>query len=401
MRALGALAQQVAHAHREEHAVERPARARTFLSRPQEALPGALVFRLVAFLRGVAAGGVDQHGFVGEPPVAVARAADAADARRGRTSRPAGTLRPGLTSAVVLPAPGAPMKHIPGQVVEVAAARDREPVAPAGLLAGRVQPHLLERGHGFAEAGIEDLLLAVDAGHRYPTAARRLSRGRRSGCWLARRARQRRQRRVRAPSSTIADRRCAREGSLSSGAARRSSPADRSTRSAWPTTISASSVSSTEVEDDAEDFLDHFIANRRGRSDPFGFGQQHDFDAAVARSGWQGVIGGDLARRTSALPSERACAPGSTSVESAPFTASARAADRYQLEDDLAQRNGIGAGSSGVAGDQRLAARPQPAHGRCSCLPAATAASDRRCPSREELPRSAHRAVGGRLRRSR
>ena len=62
----------------DDHAVDRPARP---VLAQQCRKPGhaACVGFGVAVLRGVAAGGVEQHGVVGEPPVAVARAADAAD----------------------------------------------------------------------------------------------------------------------------------------------------------------------------------------------------------------------------------------------------------------------------------------------------------------------------------
>ncbi len=73
------LLQQVLDVDGEQHAVDRPARPR-LAQQGEEAVPGAGVDRRVRFLRGVAAGGVDQHRLVGEPPVAVARAADAAHA---------------------------------------------------------------------------------------------------------------------------------------------------------------------------------------------------------------------------------------------------------------------------------------------------------------------------------
>src|SRR5690606_19204378 len=73
-----ALGQKIGDGDRDENAVDRPALA-ILLQKTQEAEPrGAVGFR-VAVLRRVASGRVDQHGVVGEPPVAVARAADAAD----------------------------------------------------------------------------------------------------------------------------------------------------------------------------------------------------------------------------------------------------------------------------------------------------------------------------------
>ena len=45
----------------------------------------------VGIVGGVAAGRIDQHGVLGEPEVAVARAADAGDRGRAVLRRPAGT----------------------------------------------------------------------------------------------------------------------------------------------------------------------------------------------------------------------------------------------------------------------------------------------------------------------
>lgn len=75
-----AAAQQLLHAERHQHAVDGLASAEA-PQQVQEARPCGTVLCRVAFLRGVAAGGVQQHGLVGEPPVAVARAADATDRR--------------------------------------------------------------------------------------------------------------------------------------------------------------------------------------------------------------------------------------------------------------------------------------------------------------------------------
>ena len=66
----------VGHGDRHDHPVQRLARART-LQQPEESLPPRLVYRRVAILRGVAAGGVDQDGVLGKPPIAHAGATDA------------------------------------------------------------------------------------------------------------------------------------------------------------------------------------------------------------------------------------------------------------------------------------------------------------------------------------
>src|SRR5439155_13824330 len=69
--------EQVAHADGQQHAVDRAPRP-IALEQAEKAEPGGAVARAIAVMRGVAAGGVDENGFAGEPPVAVARAPDAA-----------------------------------------------------------------------------------------------------------------------------------------------------------------------------------------------------------------------------------------------------------------------------------------------------------------------------------
>ncbi len=73
--------EQVGRGKRDDDAGERLARAVAF-QEVEQAVPGLGVSDLVAVLGGVATGGVDQDGAVGEPPVGGARAADAAE-RRG------------------------------------------------------------------------------------------------------------------------------------------------------------------------------------------------------------------------------------------------------------------------------------------------------------------------------
>ena len=62
----------------DDHPVQRLARPGP-LQQIEECFPAGAVHRGVRILRGVAAGGVDQHRVVGEPPVAQPRAADARD----------------------------------------------------------------------------------------------------------------------------------------------------------------------------------------------------------------------------------------------------------------------------------------------------------------------------------
>ena len=77
---------QVFEADRDHDAVDRLARP-VLLEQVEEGEPALLVGLGVGILGGVAAGGVDQHRVFGEPPVAVARAADAGDRRRRCAAR--------------------------------------------------------------------------------------------------------------------------------------------------------------------------------------------------------------------------------------------------------------------------------------------------------------------------
>ena len=104
---------------RHQHAVQRLARAGA-LQQAEERQPARLVHRAVGILRGVAAGGVDQHRGLGEPPVAHARAADAGDRALahlgGERERQAGVQqRGGLAGA------GRPDDRVPRLLVQVAA----------------------------------------------------------------------------------------------------------------------------------------------------------------------------------------------------------------------------------------------------------------------------------------
>ncbi len=137
---------QVGKADRHQHPVQRLARARA-LEQFEETQPGCGIHHLVAVLRGVAAGRVDQHGLVGEPPVAVAGAAHAANRRaaslatRGIGQREA---QPAIDERRRLAGAGRPDEHVPGKLVEVAA----EPPGQAGALqlAQRVSQALTQQG---------------------------------------------------------------------------------------------------------------------------------------------------------------------------------------------------------------------------------------------------------------
>ena len=75
----------------------------------------------VGVLRRVAAGGVEKHRFVGEPPVAVARAADAAQ-RAFPDALLERKLQSGIDERRRLARPGRADDHVPRQVVEAVAA---------------------------------------------------------------------------------------------------------------------------------------------------------------------------------------------------------------------------------------------------------------------------------------
>ncbi len=73
----GVAADDIGDAEGDQDAIDRPVRP-VLAQQIEEVLPGRAVDRRVGVLRRIAAGGVDQHGIVGEEPVAVAGATDAA-----------------------------------------------------------------------------------------------------------------------------------------------------------------------------------------------------------------------------------------------------------------------------------------------------------------------------------
>src|SRR5262249_30698365 len=92
------------------------------LEQAEEVAPSRLVDRLVAVLRGVAAGRIDDHRLLGEIPIAVARAAFALDLLRAETLGERKALA-GIEQRRGLAAAGRPDDHVPRELVEVAAAR--------------------------------------------------------------------------------------------------------------------------------------------------------------------------------------------------------------------------------------------------------------------------------------
>jgi hypothetical protein len=123
-------------------------RRRCFLRRSRKPRQAVAVHFLVAVLSGVTAGGVQQDGFVGEPPVAVAGAAYPAHLAGPQRKTQAGVdQRGGFAGA------GRADDDVPGQLIEVLAAPGL--AAEPGLLEGGqrfVQP-FSQRGDFFGRCG--------------------------------------------------------------------------------------------------------------------------------------------------------------------------------------------------------------------------------------------------------
>ena len=110
----------------------------------EEGEPAPPVDLGVRILRGVAPGRVDQHGLVGEPPVAISRAADALD-RLGRGVAGERKLEARIDQRRRLAGAGRADDEIPGQVVEGGRA------GLAGALEGRKRVlHFLLQDRGVA-----------------------------------------------------------------------------------------------------------------------------------------------------------------------------------------------------------------------------------------------------------
>ncbi len=155
---------EVVDAHREDDAVDRLARA-AFAQEIEEGEPGAAVEVVVAvvlgagILRGVAAGGVDQHRVLGEPPVAVAGSADSLDHRLG-AARHQRELQAGVDECGRLPRAGRADDDVPGERIER--------VALAGLRLLQRRQRVLHPlgedgavvGHGLGDTLLQRALLA-------------------------------------------------------------------------------------------------------------------------------------------------------------------------------------------------------------------------------------------------
>ena len=120
-----ALDQQIVGADREDDAVDRAA-CPVLAQQREELAPAQAVGRRIGVLRRIAAGGIEEDRLVGEPPVAVARAADAAqrplaDALLDRE------LQPGIDQRGGLARTRRADDDVPRQIVEAVAGRGAAP----------------------------------------------------------------------------------------------------------------------------------------------------------------------------------------------------------------------------------------------------------------------------------
>ena len=140
---LGRLGEQIRDAKGDDGTVQGLARPEA-LEQFQESAPCGAIHGLVAGLGGVAAGGVEQHRFIGEPPIAVAGAAHAAN---GTLAQLVGERKTqtGVDEGGGLAGAGCADEQVPGELVEVA-------VASLGLV---FEARLLEGGQGLQETQLE------------------------------------------------------------------------------------------------------------------------------------------------------------------------------------------------------------------------------------------------------
>ena len=109
----------VGHRDRDDHAIQRLPGARA-LQQTQEGAPAGLVDRRVAVLRGVTAGGIDEHRVLGKPPIAHPRAADAGD-RVLPHFRGKGEFQASVQKRGGLAGAGRPDDRVPRLFIQIAA----------------------------------------------------------------------------------------------------------------------------------------------------------------------------------------------------------------------------------------------------------------------------------------
>ncbi len=154
------LRQQIGHAEHDNHAIDGLAAA-IFAQQVEKVMPLAGVALLLALLGSIAAGGIQQHRFVGEPPVAVARAADAAQRRFAELVRQR-ELQPGVDQRGGFTGTRGANDHVPLQLVEVLMAEALRPERRA-LAAGALEVRFFQHVGGFGETARQHLLFIGQA----------------------------------------------------------------------------------------------------------------------------------------------------------------------------------------------------------------------------------------------
>ena len=136
-----ALEQQILCADREDDAIDRTT-APVLAQQREKLTPGRTVGRRIRILGGIAPGRVEEHRFVGEPPVAIAGAANALQRALAHPLLQ-WKLQPRIEERRRLARAGGTDEHVPGQVVQAVA----------------TPPLLLERRNGLFEpfAELHDL----------------------------------------------------------------------------------------------------------------------------------------------------------------------------------------------------------------------------------------------------
>src|SRR2546430_1530972 len=129
--------EKVRDADRQKHAVDRRARP-VLAQKTQKAFPLGLVQSLIALLCRIAPRGVEKDGFVGEPPIAVARAANASNGRLPELIRKR-KFETRIHERSRLSRAGCSDEYIPGHLIDVPAVEQSEEA-----LASTIDTALLE-----------------------------------------------------------------------------------------------------------------------------------------------------------------------------------------------------------------------------------------------------------------
>ncbi len=157
---LGRLRQQIGNAQRDDDAVDRLTSA-IFTQQVEKMMPFAGITLLLTLLGTVAPGGIEQHRIIGEPPVAVAGAANAAQRRLAeficqRKLQARVDQRGGFTGT------GRADNHVPRQLIEILTAKALCPERRA-LAAVALEVRLFQHVSGFGETPCQHLLFTGQA----------------------------------------------------------------------------------------------------------------------------------------------------------------------------------------------------------------------------------------------